>query len=158
MTALPDGRVLLTGGFTTDGQVGDGGTVTASDDIWAYASDKGWEYVGALNVARGQHSVSVLPDGTVLVVGGSTSISGPLWDADTPTGCLEVIDPSALGNATLVGDCEGDGVDADELSTPVILPMVATDADYGTLIVGGADDGNDAVGQVAWYLGGIPEP
>lgn len=158
MTALPDGRVLLTGGFTTDGQVGDGGTVSASDDIWAYSSDKGWEYIGALNVARGEHTVSVLADGTVLVVGGSTSIDGPLWDADAPTGCLELIDPSTLGNATLVGDCDGSAFSADELSTPVILPMVASDPDYGTLIVGGADDGNDAVGQVAWYLGGIVEP
>lgn len=157
MTALPDGRVLLTGGFTTEGEVGDGGTVTASDDIWAYSAEKGWEYVGALNVARGQHRVSVLQDGTVLVVGGSISIAGPLWDAEDPTGCIEIINPSALGNAKIVGECDDDGLDG-ELSTGVFETMVGSDPDYGTLIVGGADSSGDSTGQVAWYVGGIVEP
>ena len=157
MTALPDGRVLLTGGFTTEGVVGDGGTVTASDDIWAYTHEIGWEYVGALVVARGEHAVSVLQDGTVLIVGGSISIDSPLWDADEPTGCIERVDPGELGNASIVGECDEDGIDG-ELSTGVILPMVASDPDYGTLIVGGADGDNDATGQVAWFVGGIIEP
>lgn len=158
MTALPDGRVLLVGGFTTEGRVGGGGSVSPTSDIWAYSSDRGWEYVGALNVARGHHRTTVLPDGTVLVVGGTTEISSWAWRSDAPTGCIEIIDPTQLGNAQLVGDCDGSAFQADELSTPVVMPMVATDPDHGTLIVGGADSGRDAVGQVAWFVGGIVEP
>lgn len=158
MTALPDGRVLLTGGFTTDGRVGEGGTVTASDDIWAYTDGRGWEYVGALNIPRGLHEATVLPDGTVLVVGGTETLENLVWDADDTVGCLEVIDPTTLGNAALVGDCDGGDVDADELATPVVLPMVATDPDFGTIIVGGSDQDNDSQSQVAWFVGGIVEP
>ena len=158
MTSLPDGRVLLSGGFTTTGWVNDGGTVSASDDVWVYSDGVGWEYVGALNIARGMHEVSVLADGTVLIVGGATTLNNVVWGVDDETGCLEIIDPSTIGNASLVGDCEGPGFDADELATPVTIPLVATDPAYGTVIVGGADDRSDSVGQVAWFVGGILEP
>ena len=158
MTALPDGRILLTGGFTTEGRVGAGGTVRASPDMWTFHEARGWEYLGALNVPRGHHRVSVLPDGTVLVVGGTTSVEHWAWRSNTPTGCIERVDPSQLGNASLVGDCDGASVAADELATAVVMPMVATDPDHGTLIVGGANQERDAVGQVAWFVGGVEEP
>jgi hypothetical protein len=139
MTSLPDGRVLLTGGYTTVGVVGEGGTFAASDQVWAYSSVSGWERVGSLQIARGLHGVAVLPNGDVLIVGGSTDSRSPL-----------------TGEGALVGACE-DGIDG-PLSIPVAMPMLATDADHGVLIVGGLDDGNDSVNQVALFVGGVPEP
>ena len=56
---------------------------------------RGWECLGALNVP-GRHRVSVLPDGTVLVVGGTTSVdTGPAIEyADQ---LHQQVDPSQLG-------------------------------------------------------------
>jgi hypothetical protein len=155
MTALPDGRVLLTGGYTTSGVVGEGGTFSASDEVWAYSSVSGWQRIGSLQVARGLHGVAVLPDGNVLIVGGSTDAASPLWSGEGATGCAEILDPIG-GESTLIGTCTDD-IDG-PLSVPVAMPMLAVDPDHGVLIVGGLDDRDNATNQVALFVGGIPEP
>jgi hypothetical protein len=63
-TRLADGRVLLTGGQ------GVGGEVLASAELFDPASDT-FEPTGDMTTARVKHAAAVLPDGRVLVIGGS---------------------------------------------------------------------------------------
>lgn len=157
MLSLPDGRILLTGGFTTTGVVGEGGSIEPNGSVYYYAEGEGWARLSdPLQVPRGMHSTALLPDGRVLIVGGATDISGALWDGGDATGCIEIYDP-VFGASELVGTCDDDG-QRGALTKPVILPSVASDPDLGVLVVGGADEDDDAVSQVAWFVGGIPEP
>jgi hypothetical protein len=157
LISLPDGRVLLTGGFTTTGVVGEGGSVEPNGSVYYYSSGEGWARLTApLAVPRAHHATAVLPDGRVLIVGGTTNTSNALWSGDGATGCVEIYDP-VFGRTEVVGSCDSDGLRG-ALARPVVLPSVAADPDMGVLIVGGADEDDDSVGQVAWFVGGIPEP
>lgn len=75
-TTLQDGRVLITGGFTTyhagTGQVG-----TDTAEIYNPATGL-FELTGSMGVARCLHTATLLPDGTVLVVG--DSVVSELYD------------------------------------------------------------------------------
>lgn len=86
-TVLPDGRVLVLGGF------GDFGTL-ASAEIYDPAS-RTFEPGGAIAGPRRSHSASALSDGQVLVAGGM----GNELDAAL---AIEIYDP-ALGSATDAG-------------------------------------------------------
>ncbi|MCD2443745.1 hypothetical protein LQ757_15800 [Agromyces sp. SYSU K20354] len=83
---LPDGRVVVAGGF-----LGEGEGVTGSIDVL--------DPVGATTVPappgtpRGGHAASLLPDGRVLVVGGDTGTGGFTADA-------EIFDPGTGAVAT----------------------------------------------------------
>lgn len=63
-TRLADGRVLLTGGQ------GVGGEILASAELFDPASER-FEPTGEMTTARVKHAAAVLPDGRVLVIGGS---------------------------------------------------------------------------------------
>lgn len=80
-----DARVYLIGG-------GDPPTAT-SEVIDLDASTPAWRYVSSMSIRRRQHNATLLPDGTVLVTGGS---SGSGFDnASTPVFHAEVYDPTA---------------------------------------------------------------
>jgi uncharacterized repeat protein (TIGR03803 family) len=69
-TLLPDGRVLVAGGFNV-------GYFTSSAEIYDPASGT-WMATGALGTSRGVHSATLLPDGKVLAVGGNhNSLDAP---------------------------------------------------------------------------------
>ncbi|MBP8307802.1 MAG: hypothetical protein KAY46_11090 [Burkholderiaceae bacterium] len=83
---LPDGRILVSGGVTSDG---DGRRVELIDERTATVAN-----TGPMSVPRVDHAALLLPDGRVLVTGGSTtgelprkaiSDTAELWEPTTQT-------------------------------------------------------------------------
>jgi Kelch motif len=73
-TLLPDGTVLVVGGLQNVGSSPLHGTNTAERDDPASGT---WTFVKAMSTPRAFHLSSILPDGTVVVVGG-----GPTGNRD----------------------------------------------------------------------------
>ncbi|HUU02941.1 MAG TPA: kelch repeat-containing protein [Myxococcota bacterium] len=118
-TALPDGRVLIAGGFSTKvtDQIctdGDCLRLAASDSIEIYdptngTFESGQELELVLGTPRAMHTATLLPDGRVLVTGGceqaiwyETFVNGPRtlievanqgWGTAGST--AEIVDPSS---------------------------------------------------------------
>ena len=113
-TLLPDGRVLVVGGY------GDDATWLDSAEVWDPATGE-FSSAGTLGVGRHAHSATLLPDGRVLVVGGY----GGEWEWLTSA---EVWDP-ATSEFTPTGDL----AEARWEHDAVLLP------DGRALIVGGAE-------------------
>jgi hypothetical protein len=67
-TLLPDGRVIIIGGYSWYGRV------QSSVEIFDPASNR-WYAARPLSHARANHTATLLADGTILVVGGS-SVAG----------------------------------------------------------------------------------
>jgi N-acetylneuraminic acid mutarotase len=65
-TLLPDGRVLVTGGYTSSV------VPTATCEIFNPASGT-WSNTGSLSLARAYHTAVLLNDGRVMVAGGETT-------------------------------------------------------------------------------------
>lgn len=63
-TLLPDGRILVAGGYTGSGNV------QSSTEFFDPAAG-GWSLLGALHTARAGHTATRLANGTVLIAGGS---------------------------------------------------------------------------------------
>ena len=85
--ALPDGRVLVSGGWT-------GSRATASAEVYDPLTDR-WSAVGDMTEARVSHIAIALADGRVFVMGGGAGRLGDLATA-------EVYDP-ASGTFAAVG-------------------------------------------------------
>jgi Galactose oxidase, central domain/Kelch motif len=103
-TLLPDGRVLLVGGYTR--QDAD----TAQAEIYDPVSGT-YRPAGSLNTARHQHSTTLLQDGRILVIGGYNPTQGWLGSAelyDPTTGRWTVTQPlfahGVTHTATLLED------------------------------------------------------
>lgn len=96
-TLLKDGRVLIAGGFIPG--PGAGWTSLASAEVYD-ASTKSFSPVGNMTVGRGYHTATLLPDGKVLITGG-TAYSGGYSTGDART--AEVFNP-ATGSFAQVGD------------------------------------------------------
>lgn len=77
--ALPDGRVLVAGGWT-------GQRATASAEIYDPATGQ-WASAGDMTVARTSPVATLLPNGKVLITGGEARVGEPLASA-------EVFDPA----------------------------------------------------------------
>jgi hypothetical protein len=67
-TLLPDGRVLIAGGFSV-------GYFTSSAEIYDPAA-RTWNATGDLGTSRGVHSATLLPNGKVLAAGGNHNTLG----------------------------------------------------------------------------------
>ena len=76
-TLLPDGKVLVAGGYDS---IGDGFAVLASAELYD-PSSRSWTATGTMDEGRVRHSATLLPDGRVLVAGGG-GFSGPLAPAE----------------------------------------------------------------------------
>lgn len=114
-TRLPDGRVLVIGGIT--GGVGNT-SVLASCELYDPTAGS-WSLTGSLAQGRSAHTATLLPDGRVLVAGGSDAAGAPL------AGC-ELFDPAA-GTWTATGGLQA----ARSGPTATMLPHGAV------LLVGG---------------------
>ena len=98
-TLLPDGRVLLAGGYSTGASC----AMQSSIEILDPASGRSAE-IGQLVTPRAQHTATLLPDGRILIAGG---IGGPEQSEECPgvppyLASAEVIDPST-GTSTATG-------------------------------------------------------
>jgi len=110
---LPDGRLLVTGGSSADGQpVAQIGVYDPNSGTWA---------VGQLSEPRAGHTATVLADGRVLIVGGRTTTG--------VTASTEIYDPTSGASTT-----------AGVLPVPRADHAAARLADGRVLIVGGSDD------------------
>jgi hypothetical protein len=152
MAPLPDGRVLVTGGLAV-GTEDEGlsydvnATTDATDEAWI-TDGSSWEAVGGMVYPRAFHQALPLPDGRVLLVGGATS--GDLLyliDMDA-LDCAEIFDPDS-GTFSEVGSCNSNP----PLPNTVVLPAVASDPDYGVLVVGGQDGVWNPVDGAALFVG-----
>src|SRR5215471_11728039 len=83
-TLLPNGRVLVTGGFGSSGFL-------SSAELYDPAAGS-WTTTGSMAAARGYHTATLLANGKVLITGGAAS-SGYLRSA-------ELYDPAAGSWAT----------------------------------------------------------
>lgn len=152
MAPLPDGRVLLTGGAVPDAASElFSFQAEVSDRAWIYDGDR-WEETDGMKVPRAMHRMVPLPDGDVLVVGGTTEI-GEFWNMVYGTAwavpCAEVFDADTERFA-LVGDCDVDAP-AGALPEPVAVAGVAVDDAFGALIAGGLNENEDGAKGVSLY-------
>jgi Galactose oxidase, central domain len=69
-TLLPDGKVLVTGGGSTDGPM-------ASAELYDFKHQR-WTSAGDMSVARSGRIAVLLGDGRVLVAGGAKSPPNPV--------------------------------------------------------------------------------
>jgi len=77
-TLLPSGKVLVAGGFNIGSS---GGVSLANAELYDSASGT-WTATGSLGTARSDHRATLLPNGKVLVAGGSNSTSSHLTSAE----------------------------------------------------------------------------
>lgn len=155
LTTLADDRVLLTGGVRTDDWVlSQSELVAPSPDIFIYdpATDT-WEDTDKdLRIPRARHATALLPDGRVLIAGGSADGSDMVGQTTSAEGlaCAEVYDPSN-NTLLLVDDCTED-LDVSTLPDRMNAPSIAADMDYGVLLVGGLNQ-SSAVDVAALWVG-----
>lgn len=71
-TLLHDGRVLVTGGSTVSTSASQGYVNNASAEIYDPIANT-WTAAPPMSVARSHHTATLLPDGTVLVMGGENA-------------------------------------------------------------------------------------
>ncbi len=80
-TLLPNGKVLVAGGFDINGS-------SASAELYDPVNGI-WSVTGSLNTSRVSHTATLLPNGMVLVAGGSSDFvataSAELYDSATGT-------------------------------------------------------------------------
>ena len=100
-TLLPDGRVLVVGGAAEDTRL-EGGPRSASAELYDPRSGT-WSAARSMTEARIGHSATLLPDGSVLVVGGSGNFleaelyhpSSGRWTATGSTSTLQGVGHTA---------------------------------------------------------------
>lgn len=73
-TALPDGKILVAGGWN-------GSAALSSAEIYNPATGI-WSATGSMNTARADHKDTVLVDGRILVAGGFDSAGNPIASAE----------------------------------------------------------------------------
>jgi hypothetical protein len=159
-TLLPDGRVLVLGGYSPPPEGGGWGTLLPSAEAWDPATGRS-SPAGTLAEARVWHTATLLGDGRVLVIGGSSvgadgvspRASAEIWDPETatfsPAGTLATA--RASHTATLLPDGRvlvvgGTGPTADGsarlASAELWDPLTATFSPAGDLAEG--RDGHSA--------------
>jgi hypothetical protein len=156
LTQLLDGSVLLTGGMDTPRGTSmafnSTDTFTSSDKVFLFTGGS-WSEVASMSNPRARHVARRLTDGRVLVAGGATAFQGITSFQDaTALPCAELYDPlEDTWTEVGVGSCD-EGSATGALPQPAWDPAVASDDDYGILLIGGVSD-NRPVAAGALFVG-----
>jgi Galactose oxidase, central domain len=129
-TLLPDGRVLVAGGFDISKPPGIGGSpeIVATAELYDPRSGT-WSATGTMSTSRRDHTATLLPDGTVLVVGGARN-ANPGGDERGP----EPLDTAELYHPlTGVWTTTGRMDEPMEDQGATLLPDGNVLAEYGTI-------------------------
>jgi N-acetylneuraminic acid mutarotase len=131
-TLLPDGTVLVTGG-----SVGPGGEFYATSSVAeVYHPKTGeWTATASMTTARGGHTATLLPDGTVLVVGGDRGVNS----IGSPLASAEIFDPN---NRTW--SATGSMAEARFAFRTILLPD-------GRVLVAGGSNASDVLATAELY-------
>jgi WD40 repeat protein len=127
-TLLPDGRVLIAGGY------GSSGNVLASAELYDPKTGT-FSPTGSMATVRGDHTATLLPDGRVLIAGG----------ADAPDDGLAA---NILASAELYDPKTGTFSPAGSMATARQLQTATLLLDGRVLIAGGADGSTHGPGMV----------
>jgi N-acetylneuraminic acid mutarotase len=130
MTALADGRVLVVGGVVSGLSPRQPATTVGQVEIYDPAT-KSWTATAPLAQPRFGHTATLLPDGRVLVVGGSVSKTVNSENAGSET----------LGSVEIYSPATGRWEFATPLTTPRSGHTATTLLDGTVLIVGGEEGG-----------------
>ena len=129
-TLLPDGRLLVAGGSSTNGQF--------ENTVRLYnPKTNTWGDAGAMHTARSGQAAVLLGSDKVLVAGGVTTAANPF----SPTG-----DYSA--SAEIYNLADNTWASAGSMSTARLDPTMTVLKDGRVLVAGGIGDVEDAQGQV----------
>jgi len=140
-TLLPNGRVLIAGGFTTNATSTDS---IANAEIY-YPDTMLFEPTGTMNIPRRAHTATLLPDGTVLVVGGMTTGGVIVGSAEIFRSTTQVWSATAA----LPGGAERMGHTATLLKDGTVLVVGGTNAGGPMTSVYRFDPSNPGAGWVA---------
>ncbi|MER7952464.1 kelch repeat-containing protein [Streptomyces sp. NPDC096079] len=100
---LPDGRVLVAGGWVVTRRDWRGGTALAYAECYDPATDT-WTPTGGLSAPRSGHELTALADGSVLATGGGGAVGADGRLDPYSTATTERWDPAAGGRWTPEGD------------------------------------------------------
>jgi uncharacterized repeat protein (TIGR02543 family) len=170
-TLLPNGKVLVVGGWT-------GSAALASAEIYDPAGNS-WSSAGTLNIAREGHTATLLPNGKVLIVGGlnssGTLTSNELYDpasnswsnAIDPLKSARYVHTATLlpnGKVLVVGGLNGSALVVTELYDPASNSWstvntlntgrhshTATLLQNGRVLVAGGSDGSNRLASAEIY-------
>ncbi|MCA9488854.1 MAG: hypothetical protein KC621_03005 [Myxococcales bacterium] len=114
MTALPDGGLLVVGGFSdvihdtiVGNYVDEVGEAPGRTQIYRWAEGAGWSLVANLAYARAHHAARILADGRVLIVGGDEMGGALFAQYRAPIRCPELFDPAT--NTVAAFECTDTG-------------------------------------------------
>ena len=146
VTLLTDGRVLVAGGISRDGEL------LATAETWDARTNTGTLLPGQLTTARRGHTAGLLPDGRVLLwggwgVGGEVLKNGELFDPETqsfvPTEVVLPEEATATQGPGLVGSLPEDRSQSVPVSTIVgqrfSVPLRVQGVGSGTVVLTGRD-------------------
>jgi hypothetical protein len=146
-TRLLDGRVLITGGASCDdGNPG----VWATAELFDPATGT-FTAVGSMTRPRQGHTATLLPDGHVLIAGGTSGVAavalGHVQLASVRTVATE---PEVLATAELFDPATGSFSRTGSMTSPRVHHAATALADGSVLLAGAGDEGlpNDASAEV----------
>jgi N-acetylneuraminic acid mutarotase len=136
-TLLVDGRVLVAGGVTAAVP----GRLLANAEIYDPIAGR-WSATGSMVHARANHTATLLPDGRVLVAGGSNppGVSGPTGPSATNFDSVEIYDPQT-----------GTWTSTESMPEPRAFQTATLLPDGTVLVVGGGSDNVATLSTTAAY-------
>ena len=145
-TLLPDGRVLVVGGWSGSFSASTGlyaGVTVATAELYSVTTGS-FSTAGSLSTARLYHAAARLPDGEVLVVGGSYSLPPAQTSGEPPP----------LSSAELYDPATGSFSPGPSLTMRRVGPTATLMTNGEVLVVGGnaaGYHGHETVAQVELY-------